>query len=220
MLVSLLLIFAFSAKTYANWNEFSRNQEVTSCNTLISGCSLAYIEKTSIEQKFQGESVLGLVATNKVITFSVETRGAITSDLNEFISLALESLNSPNGWSRAGLSFSRVQSGGNFTLVLATPPEVAAFSIGCDSYYSCNAGRYVIINEDRWKQGTTTWTGSLRDYRHMVVNHETGHFLGHGHRNCQSPGSPAPVMQQQSIDLQGCTANPWPLDYEISATSI
>ena len=55
----------------------------------------------------------------------------------------------------------------------------------------------------------------MRDYRHMVVNHEMGHWLGSGHQYCGGIGQPAPVMQQQSIDLQGCAFNPWPLDWEL-----
>ena len=54
---------------------------------------------------------------------------------------------------------------------------------------------------------------SLRDYRHLVVNHETGHWLGHGHRGCAGSG-PAPVMMQQSTGTGGCTFNPWPLPSE------
>ena len=50
----------------------------------------------------------------------------------------------------------------------------------------------------------------MQDYRHMVVNHETGHWLGLGHVNCAAPGSAATIMQQQSMDLQGCTPNAWP----------
>jgi len=69
---------------------------------------------------------------------------------------------------------------------------------------------------------TTTWTAnnrSLRDYRHLVVNHETGHWLGFGHAYCGGPGQLAPVMQQQSISLQGCKPNPWPLASERQALS-
>ena len=50
----------------------------------------------------------------------------------------------------------------------------------------------------------------------MVVNHETGHWLGFGHSNCSSPGAAAAVMQQQSMGMQGCTPNPWPLAGERS----
>ena len=52
----------------------------------------------------------------------------------------------------------------------------------------------------------------------MVINHEVGHWLGHGHETCATKGGPAAVMQQQSIDLEGCRFNPWPLESEIVAT--
>ena len=47
-----------------------------------------------------------------------------------------------------------------------------------------------------------------------MINHEVGHFLGHGHATCPADGSPASVMLQQSIDLQGCTPNAWPAGEE------
>ena len=47
----------------------------------------------------------------------------------------------------------------------------------------------------------------------MVVNHETGHWLGHGHLGCPGPG-PAPVMMQQSKGRGACSFNPWPLPFE------
>ena len=53
-------------------------------------------------------------------------------------------------------------------------------------------------------------------YAAVVVNHETGHWLGLGHASCPGRGRPAPVMQQQSIGMQGCTPNAWPLDGELA----
>ena len=155
------------------------------------------------------------------ITYDVSTRGVIIADLSEFKSLANETLNDSRGWSRLGVTFSEVASGGDFSLVLSEASQVPVFypSI-CSSYWSCQVGRYVIINQDRWLGASDSWNqsgGSLRDYRNMVINHETGHWLGHSDDNsqCGGSGQPAPVMQQQSIDLQGCSFNPWPLSSEL-----
>jgi hypothetical protein len=91
----------------------------------------------------------------------------------------------------------------------------------CDVVWSCRNGSNVVINEDRWLGASPAWNeagGGLRDYRHMVVNHETGHWLGFGHATCSSPGAPAAVMQQQSMGLQRCAPNPWRLARERVAT--
>jgi hypothetical protein len=162
-------------------------------------------------------------STGRTVTYHVETRGAVTADVAQFKQQANQTLNDSRGWSRLGVSFSEVSTGGDFTLVLSVASELPNFSAGCSSEYSCNVGRYVIINQDRWLGATPSWNnagGSIRDYRHMVINHETGHWLGHGHQNCGGAGQPAPVMQQQSIDLQGCTFNAWPLDSELTSSRL
>lgn len=158
------------------------------------------------------------------VSYAVETRGTITADLDEFTAFAAETLNDIRGWSRLGVRFDRVDTGGEFTLVLSEASQMTTFSAtGCDTTYSCNVGRYVIINQDRWLGGTSSWTGgggNLADYRRMVINHETGHWLGHGHTYCSGAGQPATVMQQQSMSLQGCTPNPWPLAGELYAPKL
>lgn len=159
----------------------------------------------------------------KVVTYDVTTRGPVTANMAEFKAQANATLNDARGWARLGVSFQEVASGGMFTLVLSTADQMTSFSSGCGSEYSCRAGRYVIINQDRWLGATAPWNqagGSLRDYRHMVVNHETGHWLGHDHSSCGGPGQAAPVMQQQSISLQGCSFNPWPVTSEIWSSQL
>lgn len=160
---------------------------------------------------------------SKVVTYDVTTRGVITASLTEFKSQANATLNDGRGWARMGVSFNEVASGGMFTLVLSEASQLPTFSAGCGVEYSCRAGRHVIINQDRWLTATPSWNsagGTLRDYRHMVVNHETGHWLGHDHASCSGTGNPAAVMQQQSISLQGCSFNPWPLASELWSTQL
>lgn len=157
----------------------------------------------------------------RVVTYRLEGHGDLTADLGEFGQFAAATLNDPRGWSRLGVRFDQVASGGDFVLVLSAASRMTDFSAtGCDTTYSCNVGNNVVINEDRWKGGAPAWNdsgASLEGYRQMVVNHETGHWLGHGHRKCASPGQVAAVMQQQSMSLSGCIANSWPLTDEMYA---
>lgn len=154
------------------------------------------------------------------VKYRIVTSGKITTDVSTFERQVQETLDDPRGWRAAGIKFSRVDSGGSMVVILSNANNVAGFGPGiCSNHWSCQVGNNVIINQDRWKYASPAWNaadGSKRDYRHMVVNHEVGHWLGWGHRSCTTTGKKAPVMQQQSIDLRGCKFNPWPLGSELS----
>ena len=153
------------------------------------------------------------VPARHVVRYHVETRGDVRADVGVFERQAQQTYDDPRGWRGSGVRFRRVASGGAFTLVLAEASQVPQFSSGCSAEWSCRVGRFVIINQTRWLHASPMWHQvhrSLRDYRHMVVNHETGHWLGWDHRSCPRSSAPAPVMQQQSKGLDGCRANPWP----------
>jgi Protein of unknown function (DUF3152) len=164
----------------------------------------------------RARTVRHLVPTRRNFSYHVETRGDVTADLAVFRRQAQETFDDPRGWRSAGVGFRRVAQGGDFTLVMAVASAVPGFSGGCSAMWSCRVGRFVIINQTRWATASPAWNAagrSRRDYRHLVVNHETGHWLGHGHRGCAGDG-PAPVMMQQSKGTRGCTFNPWPLPSE------
>jgi hypothetical protein len=157
------------------------------------------------------------VAVRKVFTYRIATRGTIVASTQEFAQLAAETYAHPLGWRSAGIAMRRVATGGSFTLVLADADTMTSFGSTCSRAWSCRVGRNVVINQTRWLHATKTWNAaglSLRGYRHMVVDHETGHWLGHPHRGCGGAGQPAPVMMQQSKGLDGCRFNPWPLPSE------
>ena len=160
------------------------------------------------------------IPVRRHVTYSVITRGAITTSVEDFRRQAQETFDDPRGWRYGGVKFRRVRRGGDFTLVLAAARAVPTFSSTCSPTWSCRIGRFVIINQERWKHASPAWNAagrSLRDYRHLVVNHETGHWLGRGHASCPPGGGPAPVMMQQSKGTGGCRFNPWPLPWEAAA---
>lgn len=161
---------------------------------------------------------LDRVEVYRQYTYSVATRGRIRADVDRFRELVAETYADPQGWRQAQVRFREVDRGGRFTVVLAQARYLPAYSSACSTTYSCRAGRMLVINQDRWRSGSRYFPGGLRDYRRMVVNHETGHWLGRSHAYCRREGALAPVMQQQSKGMQGCRVNPWPLPREIRET--
>ncbi len=150
-------------------------------------------------------------AAERTITYSVVSQGAVYGDLGHFAAVAAETLRDHRGWSLGGtLAFVQVPAGGDFTLILAAPGVVGAQG-GCDAFYSCRVGRNVFINDDRWRGATPTWPHGVPFYQQYVITHEVGHWLGLGHSNCPAPGRIAATMQQQSIGLQRCLSNMWPI---------
>jgi hypothetical protein len=127
-------------------------------------------------------------------------------------------LTDERGWTRAGFRFHFAEDA-PYAVVLAEGHEVDALCEPYDTYgrYSCQLGPIVALNADRWRHATPEWTGDLATYRRMLVNHEVGHLLGRHHPDSQCPasGRRAPVMAQQSTELDGCLPNPWPLRWEI-----
>ena len=179
---------------------------------------VAEISFKEIDFKTKTIEVDDKTSPTTTITYTIQSRGNISSSLATFSELVAQTLASSKGWTKAGYAFREVSSGGSIKLTLATPSAFDAASSGCSAKWSCRVGDLILINEERWNNATDSWNkdgGSLRDYRHMVVNHEVGHYLSKGHVNCPGAGALAPVMQQQSIDLQGCKHNPWPLSYEL-----
>lgn len=153
-------------------------------------------------------------------TYCIAGKGNVGA-LDGFANTVYRVLNDPRGWPRAGATFVKGDGDAcNFTVVLSEAEYMQTFDSGCSAEYSCRVGDNVIINLDRWNGGIGNWMeagGNLARYRTMVINHEVGHALGHidNETTCAGAGKPAPLMQEQSMHLDGCTVNEWPLDVEL-----
>lgn len=156
----------------------------------------------------------------KTFSYCVNVRGVSTDNLPLLRTMLASTYADARGWSIKGLvGFKYVTSGCDYTVWLSSAALMPSFGGVCDSEWSCRSGNNVVINYDRWTNASPAWNkmgGTIQEYRNMVINHESGHWLGFGHDHCGGAGQLAPVMQQQSINLQGCKFSPWPNAAELS----
>jgi hypothetical protein len=155
----------------------------------------------------------------RLLKYRVVVEKGITGiTAGQFASRVVQTLSDKRSWiGTAEVRLQRVPDSAkyDFTIYLATP-QTRDYLCGDDAaghtdrYTSCRNGNRVVLNVARWVHGVPDYGASLERYRTYMINHETGHRLGHHHQKCPGKGDPAPVMQQQTLGLHGCTANGWP----------
>ena len=110
------------------------------------------------------------------------------------------------------LSFARTDGDGELRVLLASPATVDDLCAPLETEGQVSCGTYgrAVLNLRRWVLATQEYAADKAAYRQYLVNHEVGHALGHNHERCPGTGLPAPVMQQQTLGLDGCVQNSWP----------
>lgn len=151
----------------------------------------------------------------RVHTYAVRVENGINVSADDTAREIAKVLADPRGWHGTENALFRQVADpakADFTISLASPPTVHALCKPADtqSTWNCRRGKDVALNSDRWLHMTPTYT-DRQGYRVYMINHEVGHLLGHKHETCPAKGHAAPVMLQQSMDLGGCRANPWPV---------
>ncbi|WP_443063443.1 DUF3152 domain-containing protein [Streptomyces sp. NBC_00461] len=161
--------------------------------------------------------------TGQKYTYRVDVEQGLGLDGALFAQAVQKTLNDDRSWAHHGArTFERIHTGKpDFVITLASPGTTAEWcaksgldttedNVSCDSAST----ERVMINAYRWAQGSQTYGDQIHAYRQMLINHEVGHRLGHGHVSCSKNGQLAPVMQQQTkfLDHDGihCLPNPWP----------
>jgi len=149
-------------------------------------------------------------------TYAVQVEIGTGQDAKAFAAAVDATLANAASWAGSGRwSVQRVAAkDADLVIRLATSATVGkvceAAGLEDAAYSSCRTGRLVMINLDRWLHAVPEYQGDVALYRQYVINHEVGHGFGLGHQVCPGPGRPAPVMQQQTLGLNGCLPNGWP----------
>jgi Protein of unknown function (DUF3152) len=151
--------------------------------------------------------------------FIVEVEDGIGVEGASFAQAVEATLGDPRSWGNGGrMSFQRVGAAEaaagqfEFKVSLVSPGNMETYcpGVGTGGYTSCRYGNRAVINLARWATAVPDYEGDVATYRLYVVNHEVGHALGNGHQDCPGTGQLAPVMQQQTLGLDGCRKNAWP----------
>jgi hypothetical protein len=164
-------------------------------------------------------AVVGTAGNLRTYRVAIET--GVPVPVDQFAAVVDQTLGDPRSWIAGNnVRLQRVpgDASSNFVVLLVSPGTAQRLCAEVDldifwhgePYSSCQSGQRAVINLSRYLKAVPNYGAPVAEYDQYAINHEVGHVLGHQHELCPGKGQPAPVMQQQTFDLQGCVANSWP----------
>lgn len=153
---------------------------------------------------------------DRTVRYRVEVEDGLAIDGPCFADAVDEILTDARGWSTTeSVTFVRVDGEAfDLRIILASPDTTDSLCAPANTAgrFSCRNRNRVVLNLTRWENGAEDFGDDIDTYRRYLVNHEVGHFLGKGHRQCPGTGLEAPVMMQQTKTVGSCVPNGWPTE--------
>ena len=152
----------------------------------------------------------------RTITYRVRVERDLPFDPDRTAKAIAGILNDERSWTGGGKVRFRLvgkDADAELTILLATPrtTDQQCLPLRTGGSLSCQVEDRVVLNANRWAKAVQDYRGDVPGYRRYLVNHEVGHYIGHGHVPCPGRGLKAPVMMQQTKGLDGCKPNSWPI---------
>lgn len=129
--------------------------------------------------------------------------------------LIYETLNDPRGWSYYGYYFVP-SSKYDFLISKKSSREINSVTSSKElenlsvTFTGVFATTEVWINYENWTYVPKNFTGTRKEYRQYLLQHELGHVLGYGHVPMTHGKTVyCPVMYQQTKGTLNCMPNPW-----------
>jgi Protein of unknown function (DUF3152). len=157
-----------------------------------------------------GVSIAAVGATGTLHRYSVRVETSLGAKVDTVATQIAGVLNDPRSWAGSG----------DVRFALVADPKKAEFAVTLASSTtaaktckpaagSCWKGASLVLDASVWTAPAATFAG-VDAWQSYLVNHAVGLVLGEASERCPKKGKPAPVMLDQSGDLGGCVANPWP----------
>ncbi|XKK60879.1 DUF3152 domain-containing protein [Streptomyces sp. ARC32] len=132
--------------------------------------------------------------SGRTLTYVVQVEDGLGIPAREVATEVERVLADERGWTADGkVGFRRVSGGASdFRVRLATAGTVddicGQYGLDTGGEVNCNVGQDVMVNLKRWLLATQYYADDVTSYRALIINHEVGHFLGHGHEGCPGRG--------------------------------